>query len=90
MTRDDYHQVTYTCSICSKEKQIDDTSLARIAETFNELGWGNVEVQKGDKTEYFPYCPPCYAQVYKIRFEGDYQAFTDEQDSLDDERPGLW
>ena len=61
MTRDDMYQVVYKCSVCGRIHQIDDTSLARIAEDFEDLGWHNTP-QKPDETgnvEYVVLCPEC-------------------------------
>ena len=116
MTNDNTYHVVYKCSICSQQAQVDDTNLARIAQTFERLGWGNVPEYHHGKTSYTVYCPKCYEQVYRVsqdearaihvaeeaRYLADeygpdweageelHMAWLDEQDSLDDERRGLW
>ena len=87
MTRDDVYQVVYECSVCQLTAQVDDTSLARIADTFDMIGWGNVPEERHDgRVDYVVYCPKCW----QAEQDEQHQAAMDEQASLDAERQGLW
>ena len=66
MTRDDIYQVVYKCSVCSQQAQVDDTSLARIADEFEHMGWGDVEGFSEGKVIFTVYCPECYERVYRV------------------------
>ena len=58
MTRDDYYQVVYKCSVCGKVAQIDGLSLAKISQAFGRSGWQNIARESANgKVEYAEFCP---------------------------------
>ena len=52
----DVETVVYTCSVCGKSHAVTSDSMREIAESFENMGWGNHRVDRGYRVEYVVLC----------------------------------
>ena len=78
MQDDNCYHVEYECSECNKTLTLDDTSLRRISEEFERLGWLNIPAPGlGDSINYVVTCPTCAGRDEMLELDRQQQADND-------------